>query len=243
MKTKDLQPFMQTRFEQMVCAWDENRGNIPAVEWGTGSRNAGVHASALLASDNDFCYREQILSFVAKPKSVKHDPGLLRIFLEGNYIHMKWQMLFTISGIAKEIEQQGISKNGMMSYTPDAVVWLFGRYWVVEIKSMNTFGFQKLTKPPPAAVGQCSVYMMEKRIPQGIVLVEDKNNQNIKVWPFDYDKENTARPRKRLKTIGGLKRVFDEENRLPKRLKKCKDVDSPRARRCSFAEECFARRK
>ena len=240
MKTEELKEFMQLKFENLVQVWENNRDSLPDLTFAHGSRNAGVHASALLASDKDFCYREQVLSLVVSPKSVNFGSKLLRIFLEGTFIHMKWQMLFKLDGIAVEIEEQGVSDSGM-SYTPDAIIRLFKKYWVVEIKSMNTYAFQKLTKPPAGAVDQCNIYMMEKGIDQGIVLVEDKNTQDIKVWPIEYDPDNTRRPVRRLKGVNKALPIFKATGKLPKRI--CPKKDCGRAKKCHFAEKCFSRRK
>lgn len=239
MKTEELGELIYARFENLIFEWDKNRHVLPAIEFRQGSRNAGVHASSLLASDKDFCYREQVLSFSFKPKGGQLSASLLRIFLEGNAIHLKWQMLFTVGGLAVAIERQGHNEESNLSYTPDAVIKLFGRLWVVEIKSMNTFAFQKLTKAPQAAIDQLSIYMMEEKVPQGIVLVEDKNNQNFRVWPIKYDPDSTRRPIKRLKIINKVAPIYKSRGKLPKRL--CSSKDIGRAKRCQFAAECFSR--
>ena len=59
----------------------------------------GLHASAVIKSDNKFCYRQQVLSLFYKQAQGEQVPvGLKRIFEEGNAIHEKWQRLFVRGG-------------------------------------------------------------------------------------------------------------------------------------------------
>src|SRR6266704_1484676 len=68
----------------------------------------GLHLSDVkepLKGVNQFCYRKHVLS--ASYKEVDIESGYisvsqLRVFLEGWYIHMKWQTLFKKSGKALE---------------------------------------------------------------------------------------------------------------------------------------------
>ena len=62
----------------------------------------GLHASAIIESEKKFCLRAQVLSLFYKQIQSEHiEPGLKRIFEEGNSIHEKWQRLFLRAGYAK----------------------------------------------------------------------------------------------------------------------------------------------
>src|SRR5690554_4867812 len=62
----------------------------------------GLHASAILAGEKEFCYREQVLSLFYKQAQGENVPiGLKRIFEEGDAIHEKWQRLFIRGGLGK----------------------------------------------------------------------------------------------------------------------------------------------
>jgi hypothetical protein len=55
----------------------------------------GLHASAMIVSDKEFCYREQVLSLYYKQLQGENVPiDLKRIFSEGDAIHEKWQRMF-----------------------------------------------------------------------------------------------------------------------------------------------------
>ena len=62
----------------------------------------GLHASALIASEKDFCLRAQVLSLFYKQLQRDNvNIGLARIFEEGNAIHEKWQRLLIRAGYSK----------------------------------------------------------------------------------------------------------------------------------------------
>ena len=62
----------------------------------------GLHASAMLVPETQFCVRQQVLSLVYHMRPPKAVPiNLMRIFEEGNAVHEKWQRLFIRSGWSK----------------------------------------------------------------------------------------------------------------------------------------------
>ena len=162
--------------------------------------------------------------------------NLLRIFKEGNAIHEKWQNLFVEQGIAKAIEITHFNEKYDLSYTPDAEVEMLGEDVVIEIKSMNSFAFQK-AKGHPSGEKQLNFYLWLRRKKWGFVLAEDKNNQNIKVFIVKYDKEKVKPYVMRLKKIQKYKQFFVESGKLPK--KKCRNCDTKRAQECGLRDACW----
>lgn len=200
----------------------------------------GMHGSGIIASDSDFCYRQQVLSFYFKGFEPDISDGLRRIFLNGWYVHEKWQKLFEAAGIAIGVEQRGESKDMKLLFTPDAIIKLKNKKWVVEIKSVNTYQFQKMQSHPSGAK-QLQLYMHMTCIPQGFVLCEDKNNQNIKVFPYKYDPV-VAKPfvERMLKVQEFMKR-FEKTGKLPSRM--CDSENCKKAKSCSYREACFGIKK
>jgi hypothetical protein len=65
----------------------------------------GLHASAVIVSDDKFCIRQQVLSLFYKQLQGEQVPvGLRRIFSEGDAIHEKWQRLFIRGGLCKPLD-------------------------------------------------------------------------------------------------------------------------------------------
>lgn len=227
MNSDPFASILQIEFEKMFRKWDEAK-----------EERTGLHASGIIASDSDFCFREQILSFHYKRGQVRLSPGLLAIFMNGWYVHIKWQTLFEQMGIVDSVELTRKSNVWNVSLTPDAVINLLRKKWVVEIKSMNTFQFKHLTGPPMNAVRQCQFYMHILCIPNGIILVEDKNDQNFKIFPIKYD-QSVAKPFiERLYKIRVCEKRFMDEGKLPVGI--CSGRDVRRAQNCGYCKACFA---
>jgi CRISPR/Cas system-associated exonuclease Cas4 (RecB family) len=198
----------------------------------------GLHASAIIVSDSAFCIREQVLSLFYKRNEEENiSDGLLRIFAEGNSIHEKWQSMFKRAGIARAIEDRGYSKMFDLYMTPDAVVEINNKLYVVEIKSANTYSYKSMKDSHPAGTKQLQLYMHFLCIPRGFVLVEDKNTQEFKIFPVRYEPGQAAPYVKRLYEINEAKENFLKNNTLPKRI--CKSIGCTRASRCAMSNACF----
>ena len=66
----------------------------------------GLHASAVIASDDQFCYRAQLLSLFYRQNQGQQLPiKQLKIFAQGNAMHEKWYKLFRKAGIDVAIER------------------------------------------------------------------------------------------------------------------------------------------
>jgi len=198
---------------------------------------AGLHASSIITSDNEFCYRAQVLSLLYKQNQGEQLPiNLLRIFAAGNSIHEKWQSMFIKAGIAVDIEARHFSDEYELYFTPDAVINLDGTKYVVEIKSMNTFAYQK-AKSHPSGQKQLQLYMHLLGIPQGFVLAEDKNNQDWQPFMCEYDPEQVLPFLGRLNQVQEMKKAFVKSKEIPPR--KCKNSETSRAKSCNMRDACF----
>lgn len=197
----------------------------------------GLHASAIIASDNEFCYREQVLSLFFKRNIGKElSTDLLKIFAAGTSIHKKWQNLFKKCGIAVTIEKTRFDKRYDLCFTPDATINYNGEEIPVEIKSMNTFAFQKANSHP-SGEKQLNFYLYLLKKKWGFVLAEDKNTQKNKIFIVKYDKEKVKPYVLRLKMIQKMKKEFIDNKIIPP--KKCKSCDCKRAIECGMRDACF----
>jgi hypothetical protein len=64
-----------------------------------------------------------------------------------------------------------------------------GEKFVVDFKTMNMDEFEKLEAVKPSHHAQMHPYMFAKQTYQGIVLYENKNNQELKPMPADFQPE------------------------------------------------------
>ena len=203
---------------------------------------SGLHASALMAKDEHYCPREQLLSLYFPMHENKKHLGVdtLKIFREGVAVHEKWQQLMTDGGIAIACEARALSEEYMLSLTPDVIVKIDGMTYIVEIKSMNTFAFKHLTYRHPAGNDQSQIYMHFYGIPKAIILVEDKNTQEVKVLIEHYDPENPTLVKvlNRLEELKKFREEFEKTGVPPKR--ECwYGYDDPRAQGCPMRDACY----
>lgn len=213
----------------------------------------GLHASAMLVGDKEFCLRAQVLSLIYKQLQGQQTPvGLMRIFEEGNAIHEKWQRLLIRAGYgkARNMDYTRYCDDYMLSYTPDIVCKIPQFYdgaMVGEIKSVNTFQFQRMTKHP-SAWKQCQWYMHlcikeakakgkwnGKDYLKGFVLADDKNTQDFKLEVYDYEPAKIEPFAERADSIMyNYNRVFEEH----KMVARPTDAKTPTCKRCA---DCFMR--
>lgn len=217
----------------------------------------GLHASAMLVGDKDFCLRAQVLSLIYKQlQGEQVQVGLQRIFEQGNAMHEKWQRLLIRAGYgkARDMDYTRICDEYMLSYTPDIVCRVpefFEGKMVGEIKSVNTYQFQRMVKHP-SAWKQCQWYMhlcIKKAkesgkwngidYTKGFVLSDDKNTQDFKLEVYDYDPKLVAPFIERSEEIMYYyNRVFSE-GKMVKRPTDAKTPDCKRCAKCFMREACW----
>lgn len=219
----------------------------------------GLHASAVIVSDDKFCYRQQLLSLFYKQLQGEQTPiGLKRIFSEGDAIHEKWQRLFIRGGLCKPLDCDfsRFADEYDLSYTPDIIcalpvdMKLSSVYddsvpkepYVVEIKSVNTFTFKK-QKYHASGRKQCQLYMYLTGIHKGIVLCDDKNTQEFKVYKYEYNPSEIAPYIRRLEQIQEYKQRLLKKHKMVNRHTKCIGYSCRKAQECPMREVCYKKNK
>lgn len=206
----------------------------------------GLHASAIIVSDDKFCYRQQVLSLFYKQLQGEQVPvNLKRIFTEGDAIHEKWQRLFIRGKLCKPLDCDFslFSDEFDLSYTPDIKVAQIGnKRYVVEIKSVNSFIFKK-QKSHASGKKQLMLYMYLTGIHNGIVLCEDKNTQEIKVYCYEFDYSQVKPYIARLEKIQYYKHRLLNKGKLVKRHKGCNGYNCKMAQSCPMRDVCYGKTK
>ncbi len=206
----------------------------------------GLHASSILVSDKEFCLRSQVLSLIYKQnQGEQYNPSLLRIFEEGNAIHEKWQRMFLRAGYSKvrHLDRTLYASNYKMYYTADIVCKIpefSSERMVGEIKSVNTFQFQKMVKHP-SAWKQCQWYMHLLNIRKGFILCEDKNTQDFKLEIYDYDPDLVKPYIDRANNIVYSYNKLINNKVIPKRpaTKEHESPESKRCKTCHMKDACW----
>lgn len=218
----------------------------------------GLHASAIIdKGEGAFCIRQQVLSLLYKQLQGEQLPvNLMRIFEEGNAVHEKWQRLFIRAGYAKAktCDRTRMDEEYMLSYTPDIVCRIPEFYpgaMVVEIKSMNTYSYQKQYEHPTGHRQlQLYMYLLQRAkgnlnnpndpdYKKGFTLLDSKNDQNFRCCVYDYEPELVAPYIDRLDDILIHYRKFIEDGKMVKRHKECTNQNCKLAEKCNMRDACF----
>lgn len=214
-------------------------------------RTGAPHASSILAPESEWCLRRQVLLAVypeqaERPVQKPWSAHQNAVFLNGWSLHEKYQRLFSDHGQVVEVETSHFDETRFLHFTPDAIVQFGGLTWVVEIKGYHSDHFGKLDeagKPPEAAYLQCNLYCHLLGIGQGLILVENKNTQEYKVWAIHVNHE-MAQPYtqrcyqvKSRVSIASTTLARDGVANLPPR--KCNNLKDRQAEKCSECKMCF----
>lgn len=205
----------------------------------------GLHASAIIVSDDKFCYRQQVLSLFYKQAQGEQVPvNLKRIFTEGDAIHEKWQRLFIRGGYAEPLDcdRTQFADEFDLQFTPDLICHIDGVEMVGEIKSVNSFIFKK-QKNHASGKKQLQLYMYLTGIKKGFVLCEDKNTQEIKLYIYDADYKQVEPYIARLEKIQYYKHRLQDKGKLVSRHEKCTGYDCKMAEQCPMREVCYGKKK
>jgi len=147
--------------------------------------------------------KKDIYNSIVNKKPFDANARVKRILENGNKVHERYLTLFAEMGILVAAEINAVS-NDLIHGRLDALITDRKRNYVVEIKSTSMWSFNKLTKPSTPHMLQVQFYMYYTNIHQGFVLYENKNDQNIKCFYVELNKElveNTIKELKELKIM------------------------------------------
>jgi len=196
-------------------------------------------------SDAGKCQRAIYFSMKGYPRKEK-EARVLRIFDRGDITHQRlMRALFGISEIRVIASEIDIPFKELIHGRADAIISLEDKLYVVDFKSANDFRFQKLDAPEPSHEQQLQLYMHYFKIPQGIILYENKNTQDLKEFELKY---NYKLCKKLLSDLETLKSEYLDQDivpPIPLSLKKERDAANGNeekfpweCRFCDFREEC-----
>lgn len=204
----------------------------------------GIHVSGLIKTDKSYCARQQVLMHFFPHAKLPLWEGTLRIFRHGWAVHEKWQQLFALVGAAEEIETTHIHPKWLIRFTPDVLaINLGGMRCIVEIKGINHDAYESMQSVHKDGAMQAYMYMYLLEVPYAVVLVENKNNQDFKVWVLKRDDSKIEKYLNRLRVLRAYIRIYNGDGSLPRRHVMCPVRDTPTAKACPVREYCFMNRE
>jgi len=238
MNTRTVAQLFKLDIEEMFDKWEASKP----------LRTGMPHASAILAPESAYCLRSLVLAAQypeqaerppLKPWSNKNN----QVFLNGWVLHEKYQDLMQKFGNVVECEKSHYDETRLLYFTPDAIVEHAGERMVVEIKGYKSENFDKLDEdsdPPEAAWKQCNLYMHLLELQFGLILVENKNTQELKCWCVEFNREMVQPYLDRIYQFRTALHKAENDKPLPARV--CNSQRDRNAEKCIMCKCCFSKK-
>ncbi|UCD20813.1 MAG: Dna2/Cas4 domain-containing protein [archaeon] len=183
---------------------------------------------AFYISDAGKCPRAVWFSLKNYPKK-PITARVMRIFEHGDYTHMRIMGALFSLGLVKAVEIQ-IPDNEFIHGRADAIITLDNEPAILEIKSINSFKF-KNTKPEKDHVLQLQLYLHYFKLKKGVLIYENKDNQELKEYVIHYDEKLVN---ELLTGFKGIKKHADENKPpiIPE------DLEEWRCNYCVYLDSC-----
>jgi CRISPR/Cas system-associated exonuclease Cas4 (RecB family) len=186
------------------------------------------------ASNTNSCQRYMYYLFNGIEVPPDHGPRTQRIFDNGHAMHERYNIYFEKMGIVLASEQPIWNDDPPIESTLDLIIdW--GGPKIVELKSINDGGFiyrRVAGAPKDDHYRQIQMYMKVTGIHEGYVIYENKNDQEILVFPVSLDEVFIEKLWKKLRKI--YKAVQDDVK--PVRPYK---QSGEKCQRCPLREHCW----
>lgn len=113
------------------------------------------------------------------------------------------------------------------------IIWN-GETYLLEIKSIGMFPFTKLYQPPEDHIKQFAFYMYldPEKVRKGFFIYENKNDQDVKIFLYKYNRLDIASDIDRLKVAND----FVDRKKFPPRLDGFPNI--PLCKKCEFRDTC-----
>lgn len=149
--------------------------------------------------------KKEIYKALKSPEKKKFEARVKRILENGDYMHSRYYKYFAEMGILRATEIKAVETDLLHGRADCLVSDKEGKLWLVDLKSMSQWSFNKLTAPSNEHKLQLLVYMYFMKIEQGILLYECKDNQTIKTFKLLLDDNNKKLVEKIIEELTKLK--------------------------------------
>lgn len=196
-------------------------------------------------SDAGKCQRAIYFSIKRYPRK-EREARVLRIFDRGDVTHRGLlNALFGIPEIRIIASEVDIPPKELFRGHTDAIISIDNKLYVVEIKSSSEYKFKKLNEPEETHLKQLQLYMHYFKIPQGVLIYENKNTQELKEFEVKYSPELCKKILSEFRTLKEQYMDQDIIPPIPLEFKKKRETAGGNeenfpweCRYCDFEEEC-----
>lgn len=144
------------------------------------------------------CHRQAVFKFMGVRGTRKVDSDKELIFMQGNWIHHKWNATFADmqAVLGKErlrvisVEEDVQIPELYIAGSLDTLLSVKKTKRLGDYKSIRDDGYHRVYisgQPIPEHVRQLTTYLKARRIPKGFLLYDNKNNQHVKIFHIDLE--------------------------------------------------------
>lgn len=183
-------------------------------------------------TDAGKCPRAIFFKFKNAPRE-DIDARVMRMFEHGDHIHqLIMKPLLSTREIHVVASEVNIPPQELISGRADAIISDGKILYVLDIKSMNSMVFRKLSQPKEENIDQVQLYLHYFKVSKGILLYVNKDNQELKEFILDYDKKRA------LDLVSALSYLKEKINcnTVPKRISEY--PESWQCQYCQFKDVC-----
>lgn len=215
-------------------------------------RAKGAFHPSEIAGEDKLCYRKMYYQYAKLPPDSNYvdaaqaDNKLLRLFDLGSMVHLYLQYNLWRMGLLEEAEAAVVSEEFGVSGKTDGIIVYEGERMVLEIKTITTFGFAKLTKPYEKHINQASIYAHFKGLSKILFIYYDKNTSDMKYFIEEVNVKFVAKFKreaepviKKYNTNLRKTRSADVTKHTVGFDRICSSQATERAMGCPFASFCF----
>ena len=183
-------------------------------------------------TDAGRCQRSVFFKFKNAPRG-EMEARVLRMFDHGDYIHqLIMKPLLSIREIHVIASEINIPPQELISGRADAIISSGKELYVLDIKSMNSMVFRNLEEAKEENIDQLQLYLHYFKVPKGILLYVNKDNQELKEFIINYDQNRAS---SLIRDLENLKTKIDS-NIIPDQIPSY--PDDWQCQYCQFKEIC-----
>lgn len=234
-----LTPLIDDYFIERVTAKKRLRNHVLDME--EAPRPGGRLSPSSIAG----CQRQAVLKFTGVKVKKRVDPDFELLMEEGKWHHHKWQTRFADMELVLgrdrfrllSVEEKVAIPKLYIAGALDALIKIDGKKWVVDFKSINTFGFNYVyqnSAPKDEHVKQVISYCVARGVRRGMLLYDHKDSKEYKVFTIRFSDETWGEVERWCKTV--IRKM--QKQQLPARHPNCSH-GSFLFDKCPFASLCF----
>ena len=165
-------------------------------------------------TDAGKCSRTVFFKFKKAPAEAM-EPRILMMFDHGDHIHqLIMKPLLGIRGVQVVAAEVNIPPQELITGRADAILSDGKELYVLDIKSINGQIFKSLNEPKAEHLNQIQLYLHFFQQKKGILLYVNKDTQELREFPVDYDSKIAQ---DLLRQLSELKTKIDA-NIIPPRI-------------------------